>query len=39
MKWMGELMVELYVLMCDDFEIMVKEIDMLVDMVKDVIGE
>ncbi|CAM2763708.1 galactokinase [Vibrio mytili] len=39
MKRMGELMAESHASMRDDFEITVKEIDTLVDMVKDVIGE
>lgn len=39
MKRMGELMAESHASMRDDFEITVKEIDMLVDMVKEVIGE
>lgn len=39
LKWMGELMVEFYVLMCDDFEIIVLQIDILVEIVKVVIGD
>ncbi|RBW64208.1 galactokinase [Vibrionales bacterium C3R12] len=39
MKRMGELMVESHASMRDDFEITVKEIDTLVDMVKEVIGK
>ncbi|WP_423839790.1 galactokinase [Vibrio mytili] len=39
MKRMGELMAESHASMRDDFEITVKEIDTLVNMVKDVIGE
>lgn len=39
MKRMGELMAESHASMRDDFEITVKEIDTLVDMVKEVIGE
>lgn len=39
MKRMGELMAESHVSMRDDFEITVKEVDTLVDMVKDVIGD
>ena len=39
MKRMGELMAESHASMRDDFEITVKEIDTLVDMVKDVIGD
>ncbi|PMH25979.1 galactokinase [Vibrio lentus] len=39
MKRMGELMAESHASMRDDFEITVKEVDTLVDMVKDVIGD
>ncbi|MEZ9311358.1 galactokinase [Vibrio sp. 10N.286.49.F3] len=39
MKRMGELMAESHASMRDDFEITVKEIDLLVDMVKTVIGD
>ncbi|MDN3698923.1 galactokinase [Vibrio cortegadensis] len=39
MKRMGELMAESHASMRDDFEITVKEIDTLVDMVKEVIGK
>lgn len=39
MKRMGELMAQSHVSMRDDFEITVKEIDALIDIVKDVIGE
>ncbi|NAZ69266.1 galactokinase [Vibrio toranzoniae] len=39
MKRMGELMAESHASMRDDFEITVKEIDTLVDMVKEVIGD
>jgi galactokinase len=39
MKRMGELMAESHASMRDDFEITVKEIDTLVEMVKEVIGE
>ncbi len=39
MKRMAELMAESHASMRDDFEITVKEIDVLVDMVKEVIGE
>ncbi len=39
MKRMGELMAQSHASMRDDFEITVKEIDVLVEMVKDVIGE
>ncbi len=39
MKRMGELMAESHISMRDDFEITVKEVDTLVDMVKDVIGD
>lgn len=39
MKRMGELMAQSHASMRDDFEITVKEIDTLVDMVKDVIGD
>ncbi|MFB1077229.1 galactokinase, partial [Photobacterium damselae subsp. damselae] len=39
MKRMGELMAESHASMRDDFEITVKEIDTLVDIVKQVIGE
>ncbi|WP_321380605.1 galactokinase [uncultured Vibrio sp.] len=38
-KRMGELMAQSHASMRDDFEITVKEIDLLVDMVKEVIGE
>lgn len=39
MKQMGELMSESHASMRDDFEITVKEVDVLVDMVKEVLGE
>lgn len=39
MKRMGELMADSHASMRDDFEITVKEIDILVEMVKEVIGE
>ncbi|WP_234497107.1 galactokinase [Vibrio maritimus] len=39
MKRMGELMAESHASMRDDFEITVREIDVLVDMVKEVVGE
>ncbi|EDK29247.1 galactokinase [Vibrionales bacterium SWAT-3] len=39
MKRMGELMAESHASMRDDFEITVKEIDVLVEMVKEVIGD
>ncbi|MFL7864517.1 galactokinase [Vibrio cincinnatiensis] len=39
MKRMGELMAESHASMRDDFEITVKEIDILVEMVKEVIGD
>lgn len=39
MKRMGELMAESHASMRDDFEITVKEIDTLVDIVKEVVGE
>jgi len=39
MKRMGELVAQSHASMGDDFEITVKEIDTLVDMVKDVIGD
>jgi len=39
MKRMGELMAESHISMRDDFEITVKEIDFLVDMVKEIIGD
>ncbi|GLO61691.1 galactokinase [Vibrio sp. MACH09] len=39
MKLMGELMAQSHASMRDDFEITVMEVDTLVDMVKDVIGE
>lgn len=39
MKRMGELMAQSHASMRDDFEITVNEIDLLVDMVKEVIGE
>ncbi|RJX69421.1 galactokinase [Vibrio sinensis] len=39
MKRMGELMAQSHASMRDDFEITVKEVDLLVDIVKDVIGE
>jgi galactokinase len=39
MLWMGELMAQSHTSMRDDFEITVREIDVLVDIVKQVIGE
>ncbi|SJN58240.1 Galactokinase [Vibrio ruber DSM 16370] len=39
MRWMGRLMAESHVSMRDDFEITVQEIDLLVEMVKAVIGD
>ncbi|HGF7527941.1 TPA: galactokinase [Vibrio cholerae] len=39
MKLMGELMAQSHISMRDDFEITVKEIDLLVDMVQEVIGD
>jgi galactokinase len=39
MKRMGELMAESHASMRDDFEITVNEIDVLVEMVKEVIGD
>jgi len=39
MLWMGELMAQSHASMRDDFEITVREIDVLVDIVKHVIGE
>ncbi|MCC2522868.1 galactokinase [Vibrio coralliilyticus] len=39
MKRMGELMAQSHASMCDDFEITVTEIDTLVEMVKEIIGD